>query len=402
MTDLGEGSSGIQGEIREVASEARKSRNRLFFADNLRALMVILVILQHLAIAFGAPGDWYIEGKTDDMVATILFTLFNGVNETFFMAALFMLSGYFTPMSHDRKGGRVFLKDRLLRLGIPMMFYDIIITPIVLCIFVFAEGWFDGSVSKMLSTSIRGFEIGTGPLWFVQRLLVFSVIYVLWRLLAKPEFKAPQTDGKIPTRSATVVFALGLALATFVLRLWLPARTSIEFRGLEFPLIPPQWISFFIIGIIAYRRNWLVRIPDILARFWLVIVVANVFVFFPIVFALGGATEGDVSQFMGGFRWQALAYALWQQFVGMGMIIFLSALFRKHVNQRGRLARAVGASSYTAYIVHTPIAVLVVLAIRDINLYPLLQFAIAAAMAVPLCFLLGHLIRNLPLARRVL
>ena len=84
------------------------------------------------------------------------------------------------------------------------------------------------------------------------------------------------------------------------------------------------------------------------------------------------------------------------------MIICLLVLLRKRVNHHGKLARAIGASSYTAYIIHTPVTVFVGLALKDISLYPLLKFALAALLTVPLCFLLANYIRKLPLARRIL
>ena len=39
------------------------------------------------------------------------------------MGFFFMISSYFSPGSVDRKGSRVFLIDRLKRLGIPLLFY---------------------------------------------------------------------------------------------------------------------------------------------------------------------------------------------------------------------------------------------------------------------------------------
>lgn len=32
---------------------------RLYFVDNIRTLLVILVLTAHLAIAYGATGGWY-------------------------------------------------------------------------------------------------------------------------------------------------------------------------------------------------------------------------------------------------------------------------------------------------------------------------------------------------------
>lgn len=380
----------------------QKHRERLFFIDNLRALLVTLVILQHLSITFGATGDWYIQGHTDDMVAAIALTLFNTVNETFFMGFLFMISGYFTPASYDRKGPRLFLKGRLLRLGIPLVFYDLVINPIFLYTFLRVQGQFNEPIWESLAGYLKGFHIGNGPLWFIQRLLVLNVIYVLWRLLAKSPTGNPRSEGRVPGNKAIVVFAFALGLATFILRIWPPARENIHFRGLEFPLFPFQWISLFTIGIIAYRRNWFLRIPDAMSRLWLGVIAIAILVLFPVMFVLGGAAEGEVSQFLGGFRWQAFGYAVWQHFVGMGMIICLLVLFRKRVNHHGKLARAIGASSYTAYIIHTPVTVFVGLALKDISLYPLLKFILAALATVPLCFLLANGIRKLPLARRIL
>jgi hypothetical protein len=46
--------------------------------------------------------------------------------------------------------------------------------------------------------------------------------------------------------------------------------------------------------------------------------------------------------------------------------------------------------------------VLLTLAIRNITLYPLLEFALVVPVTVLLCFALGNFIRQLPLARRIL
>ena len=32
---------------------------RLFFVDNLRTLMIVLVIMQHLSVTYGGVGGWY-------------------------------------------------------------------------------------------------------------------------------------------------------------------------------------------------------------------------------------------------------------------------------------------------------------------------------------------------------
>jgi fucose 4-O-acetylase-like acetyltransferase len=46
------------------------------------------------------------------------------------MSAFFLLAGYFTPRSFERKGSKQFLIDRLIRLGIPIAIYTTILVNI--------------------------------------------------------------------------------------------------------------------------------------------------------------------------------------------------------------------------------------------------------------------------------
>ena len=57
---------------------------------------------------------------------------------------------------------------------------------------------------------------------------------------------------------------------------------------------------------------------------------------------------------------------------------------------------------FRGQLIEMSVPVFVGLAIRNIRLYPLLKFALAAVIAVPLCFALANFIRQLPLARRIL
>ena len=57
----------------EEAAEETASKPRLFYVDNLRILLTILVILHHLAIGYGAPGNnIYIEAGEISTLSTIL------------------------------------------------------------------------------------------------------------------------------------------------------------------------------------------------------------------------------------------------------------------------------------------------------------------------------------------
>lgn len=108
------------------------SRVRLFFLDHLRAALTILVVLHHLAVIYGAGAVfYYVEPPgPQDQLAYVLLVVFLLINQAYFMGCFFLISGYFTPGTFDRKGPGAYYKDRLLRLGIPLVAYVLVLSPI--------------------------------------------------------------------------------------------------------------------------------------------------------------------------------------------------------------------------------------------------------------------------------
>lgn len=81
---------------------------RMFYVDNIRIYLTILVIIFHVAIAYGGHGDWPLKETPTDPISPFLFTLFVAVTQSYFMSFFFLLSGYFTPRSYDKKGSILF------------------------------------------------------------------------------------------------------------------------------------------------------------------------------------------------------------------------------------------------------------------------------------------------------
>ncbi len=68
-----------------LIKDEKMSKDRLLFIDNLRILLIVLVIMVHLAITYGAPvGDWYYQEVRAGMIESIIYTdfrrPFNGHN----------------------------------------------------------------------------------------------------------------------------------------------------------------------------------------------------------------------------------------------------------------------------------------------------------------------------------
>jgi fucose 4-O-acetylase-like acetyltransferase len=392
----------------------------LLYIDNLRIVLISMVVLLHLAITYGATGDWwYNEEVPESVLSSAALTLYTTVAQSFTLAFFMMISSYFCPPAYDKKGPRAFAIDKLKRLGIPFLFYFAVLNPLLVMI----VRVFDGEPAIPPGVSLLTFwvnTVGPGLMWFVEALLIFSLVYMLWRMATAhrgqpvassarqpdrgtpragaPRAGAPRTGA--PGNWALALFALGLGLITFVVRLVFPVNYWLEpfhFQPAQFP----QYIAYFIVGLVAYRRGWFAGMRVGQAKLWTVVVVALILLY-PVIAAVGGALEGDVEPFLGGLTWQSLLYSVWEQFLCVGIVVALGVWFRERFNHQGRVAAAMGADSYAVYIFHPFVIVPLAFALSGITMVGLFKWLWVAPLALALSFLLAHVIRKLPLAREVL
>ncbi|UCF61153.1 MAG: acyltransferase family protein [Anaerolineaceae bacterium] len=385
--------------IPPTAETASSTRPRLFFIDNLRIVLITLVVLWHVAVTYGAPGTWPYQERQADDITTILFTLFYAANGPYVLGFFFLISGYFAPGSFERKGTWPFIRDWIRRLGIPLVLYILVFDPLIIYGIKSTIHGFQGSFWEYLGQHFRGYRtLGVGPMWFIEGLLIILIVYGLVRLLIKPMTDQPQITSEEPSTLSITIFAFTLGVVSFIVRIWFPVGWLLEPLGLPLALFP-QFIAMFLVGIAAFRRNWFMGISKAKGKVWLRVAIFFIVVLFPIVFLFGGALEGDTSQFMGGIYWQSFAFAVWEQYVGVGMIIGLLVWFRERYNRQSALAKDMAANSFAVYFIHAPVLVFLALALRGIQLYPLLKFALVAPVVVALCFLIAHYLRRLPIVR---
>ena len=150
-----------------------------------------------------------------------------------------------------------------------------------------SAGWFQGSFLDFLGyffSHLNGLPVG--PLWFVLALLFFSVAYLGWRIYSKKPTKASSISSAIGLSS----FALMLGVITFAVRIVVPQSWTFTLLNFQFPYFP-QYIALFIVGLIAFRGNWLLTIPKNTGRLWLRISLV-LLLLLPVLFIAGSAT-GD-------------------------------------------------------------------------------------------------------------
>jgi peptidoglycan/LPS O-acetylase OafA/YrhL len=396
----------LQATEKSPQSAAAKKVSRLFFVDHLRAALVILVVLHHLAVVYGEGiSFWYVDPpKNAESLGGFVLVLFVLFNQAWFMGAFFLLAGYFTPGSFDRKGTGSFLKERLLRLGIPLIIWIFLLNPISnIGLYLEPAVWITDPLTWQSYWQMYPEFIGFGVAWFLALLLIFSFGYAAWRSLTKNRPSSSKGEYSPPSYLGIAIFILALALVSYLVRIFVPIGKSV----LDFPTIAylPQYLSFFVVGTVAYRRDWFRTVTDRMGKIGFGTAVAATLLLFPIPI-LG--ILGGTMRFLGNGSWPSAVYALWDSIFAVGMCLGAITFFRRYFNGESGLGSFLGQQSYAVYVIHSPIivflayALYLLLAPRGIDFGPLLKFGLAAVIMVPICFAIAWLIRKIPGVSRVL
>jgi hypothetical protein len=157
-------------------------RTRNAALDRTRTFLTLVVILHHVVIPFSYFGH-------TDPSFFIGFDMIVLATDSFLMVMFFFLSGLFVWPGIARKGPWHYLRDRLIRLGIPFAICALTVIPIA---------YYAPSLRQHPETSFSEFwwktiTVGpwpSGPIWFLWVLLGFDtfacVLYRTWPRIVEP------------------------------------------------------------------------------------------------------------------------------------------------------------------------------------------------------------------------
>lgn len=371
------------------AEAAPSSRNGGI--DALRAVLIALVILHHTALTYGGTGAWfYREIDPGQTASSQLLSLFCAVNQAWFMGMYFLISGAFTPGAVARHGASGFLKERLVRLGVPLLVFGFLIGPATVALAATATGHpFLATLRAVWTTAV----FVPGPLWFAEALLLFSVLYVLWCGVAGP----PLADRPFPSNRVLAVAAFATGAAAFAIRLVWPVGEAV--LGLQFGYFA-SYLVLFAAGCAGAGAWWLERIPPAQARLWWRTTLVALVVF-PLAVWAAAATGLSSGPPTGGFNLLAVVYAFWEPLVAWGTIMALLVSFQAWFPWLDAFWSAAARRSYLVYIIHPPVLVGIALVLRGLAAPALVKFALTGSLAVATSFLLAGLLLGISPVRRI-
>ena len=370
---------------------------RVLFFDQIKALMIALVIAVHVFLAF--LGDWL---GVHIAMSSSPHSLFVGVavwvmsfSNTFFMCMLFLLSGYFVPRSVHKKGVLRYLQDRLLRLGLPFVGGMLLIN----------------NVSVLLGRLSPASPLATLPwrdmplnhvmvLWFLLVLFAFDLLYCAWVRLRGDRF-AIDTSVPTPKLRSWLISAVVLAfLEVLMVRqtdLWsVLVRSPLDGLGVQGMHVFTYAFLFFL-GCKASFHRWLERLDAHLVVRWFrfSVVLALSLVVLDVVLAFNGAISTQAGKL-------SVLVSLLNPFIGWGVMAYLLLWFQRNENRCGQWLATAGVDSFGAYIIHPLVLVVVLEAIGFIGLNHWLIYLAATALGIVISFGLSHQLRRIPAIAKVI
>ncbi len=395
------------------AKTAGKGPARLLYIDNLRWVMIMLVVSMHAACTYSHLGSWYyMEDSPVSVAETGVFATYQVTLQSFFMGFLFFIAGYFVPGAYDKKGAAKFVRDRAFRLGLPLLFFVFVLQPIaVYCIGLFhgedvaPRGFADLYARYIINGRWLG---GTGPLWFCEALLIFCLGYALFRAFrpgsndqhtAKAVQPAKQV-GILPGKLKIWGLILAITGLTFLVRFPWPNGTA--FYNLQFCYFS-QYVLYFCAGILAFRGDWLNRFSVSSGKYWGRVALIGGLIGWVALLVLGGAFKGQLPAYRGGWHWQSLGMAFWESMTGTAISMYLIVWFREKFNRQGKAARFFSANAFAVYVFHTPVLITISRMISSIHFPLLLKFATLTLVSIAVSYALcSFLFRRLPLLKQIL
>jgi glucans biosynthesis protein C len=348
-----------QSDVQSVAIKQRSARrhdplglpnNRVHYLDNLRALAMLLGVFLHASLAYAHPAQsvWL----ATDASASVIVDASVWFIHMFRMGLFFLLSGYFAKWVIERKGLRLFLWNRFLRIVVPFaLFYPFLVIAMTVVI-VFARSYVKepSGLMGVIAEATNGRSAtakqdlpGTMHLWFLYYLIAFSVAgAVLYQL------KWIHLDRLLRRPIVFFICPLALIPGAFFGGTPLPAPDSFVPRFWPFAF----YGLYFAAGWQLFGRE---KLLDSLRPYTMLLSAVGVMLFVPYYLLM---PELEIHKIMDGTKevlWKRMLEAFITAYLSVMLTLASLLLGKRYLARRSPFLAFVADSSYWIYLVHLPL-----------------------------------------------
>ena len=358
------------------------SSSRMYFLDNLRSFIIMLMVIFHAALAYMiyAPEWWYVMDKQ----RSLFFDLFVVFADNFIMPIMFFISGYFGIKSLIKRTTSDFWSDKFKRIIVPWVFGAMLIAPII-AFLTPASRYVPISFMDFYKTLFWGPYYQHAHYWYLGFLVV---LYILLTVAYKINPKIGEISNNISSPSFIFFLTTGLlgALGYWGVNLFIPDSLWVHpfwlvvFQATRVPL----FLIYFSLGVYAHNKQWFANGYYPKMKTWIPLFIlfaiahlANVF----IVPTLGLAPE----------KYKILR-ALFHSFFCMSAIFGLLSLFKAKFNITNNMWYSLSISSYAIYYLHQLPVLCTNWLVRPLEVNVFLKYIITILISVSFTYLVSRYI----------
>jgi glucan biosynthesis protein C len=346
---------------------------RLHDLDAMRSVLMMLGVVLHGANPYRPQSSWLVR---DDATAPVLTLVVDAIH-LFRMPAFFVVAGYFAMHSLMRRSTEGFLRDRLGRTMVPFVTALILLN--------LPQTWLllDPPRAELFLATLREQWVAgrtVGHLWFLVNLALYCAAAAACagplRHLATSRWPNRLASPWQLRGVLSVAVLAGLAVA--VVDYLGPAWLNTYLLGLVYPIEWLDYAPFFILGLVLYGRSELLSTfasPGILDLFTTGIALVAQWALRENSTTVAGAVALTLHWYV---VWNTVRLCFW--------------VFRTFASRPSRTFRYLSDASYTIYLFHHLVVVLVASALLPLSWPALVKFAIVVVLTILSTLIIHHFV----------
>jgi glucans biosynthesis protein C len=384
---------------------------RTAWVDNLRSFITILVVAHHSTLAYTTFAAFnkerYISSTHPivDAARWIGLDIFVNFNDIFFMSLMFLIGGLFIMKSISKKGPGVFIRERIYRLFIPFMIGCTLLMMLAYYpAYILAGHQHDVPAFIVDYFTIQSWPVG--PPWFIWVLFLFNILVPLYyRSFERKAVRIEAFLSRLKDRPVAAFFLLfGITFSLYV-----PVAMSagpqtwtgigpFDFQVSRFLL----YLAYFNVGVYIGATNFNTNIflpGGALVRHWKGWLVAMLLCFTAVTLVPDPLRRLVAEQKIPALLGWSIYFLLYAASCTLSCIA-LAATFRARYNDAGPIRVSLSDNAYSIYLLHYIFLTWCQYCLLDVQLHAVIKFLITFTVALGGSWLVGSMLRRIPLVRR--
>lgn len=320
------------------------------FFDNGRALASVLGFFYHVGLVFASP--WIINVNVEDFNKYLL--LLTNIINMFRMPLFMLISGYFAVYAVKKYDFKNFSKNKLLRLGLPLLstMYIFVLLQNIYSMVLFEKKY---TIHEAVQATIPWNEnFNLSHLWFLYLVLIYSfLLYATMAVLKKYQNSKMLLEMKerLQQLNSVSLDTIYIFFSFVLVSICWEIEVISPFNPQLIPFIDfGTFLPYFLLGVLLY--TFWDKYKDLVLNFTLkrAVTISFIMVAATALMILTSHTPHITGHAVNLFFSFIVKY--------YALLLVLCILYR-YLNNTNKVLRYLSDSSYSVYLLHQPIIVIV-------------------------------------------